>query len=95
MDETTAESSPADGSMRCPHCRSTDFEVCGLVFYRQLYDGLRKEYGFSDVHWECDYPEYVECRGCHEDVTEYAMRHGVVEAVYDVVERDPHAAREE
>ena len=89
------ESSPADGPMECPHCGSTDFEVCGLVFYRQPYDGLSQGYAAGDVHWDCDYPEYVECRGCQEDITEYAMRRGIVNAVYEIVARDPKAAGKE
>ena len=93
--EAMTESSQADGPMQCPHCCSTDFEVCGLVLYRQPCDGLTREYGPSDVHWECDYPEYVECRGCQQDITEYAMRRGIVNAVYEVRERDLRAVGKE
>ncbi len=70
--------------LACPSCKGTQFEVCGLVFYRQPYDGVKREYGTSEANWDAAYPEYVECCGCHDDVTPYFKKRGVLDTFFEV-----------
>lgn len=68
----------------CPGCKSTDFDVCGYVFYRQPFYGETREYGTSTMVWEADYPEYVECHGCKRELTAYFKKRGILGAFFEV-----------
>jgi len=78
---------PSKEPVVCPDCGGLEFEVCGYVFYRQPYIGHTREYGYSDVHWDCDYPEYVECRTCQHNVTAYFIERGILGTFFTVQEK--------
>ncbi len=82
------ESTSNSKSQACPDCGHTEFDVLGLVGYRQPYDATKQDYGASEIQWDVDFPEYVKCRGCKRQITEYAVEAGIIEAAYYVVQRD-------
>jgi hypothetical protein len=77
------------GAQACPDCGHTEFFVLGLVGYRQPYDATKQDYSASEIQWDVDYPEYVQCRGCKRQITEYAIEAGIIVVAYKPVERDP------
>jgi DNA-directed RNA polymerase subunit RPC12/RpoP len=82
MDETTAESSPVDGPMRCPHCGSDRFDIHGSVPYTQRYYAQADSYDTSDVNWDADRPEFVECAQCYQDATQLFKKARVITRFY-------------
>ena len=83
-----------DAGIRCPYCKSADFEVCGFVYHRQPYDGLKNEYGTSKVFWDVDFPEFIEYRNpdCTRDVTNYFVKRRIIKSVYRAAKYDPFSS---
>jgi hypothetical protein len=78
----------------CPSCGSTTFTVYGLVGYAQPYDGLRDDFGLSEIQWEADFVQEVKCASCERDCTRLLVNRGVIHGVYDPVERELGAGPE-
>ncbi len=73
----------------CPHCGHNEFYIFGLVGYKLEFNGERPDYRQSEIQWDVNVPEYLKCRGCDRQITEYAIEKGIFSEVYKVVARDP------
>ena len=63
--------------LRCPDCGSRDFIVYGMMDYRQPYNSETREHGEVEVSTDVDWPEYVDCAECDQDMTRLFRQAGL------------------
>jgi ribosomal protein S27E len=76
------QSSSEPAPVQCPSCGSYDFKVNGYVAYVQRYNSRTDDYSGSGINWEADFPHYVQCAGCEQDVTQLFKKAGVLTQFY-------------
>ena len=66
----------------CPGCGSDRFDIHGSVPYTQRYYAQADFYDTSEVNWDADHPESVECAECYRDATQLFKKARIITRFY-------------